>query len=89
MTQAIKKHTASVAEQKIEISVIGAGDKFFATCNYPTGGLLKTARLPYGKPGAQTMPARTPATGTEKDALKDMLDLLEKKMGQRPELDKK
>ncbi|MEZ0259515.1 MAG: hypothetical protein ACAH80_00805 [Alphaproteobacteria bacterium] len=89
MTQAIKKHTASFAEQKIEISVIGASGKFFATCNYPTGGLLKTARLPYGKPGAQLMPARTPVAATEKDALKDMLDLLEKKLGQRPELDKK
>jgi hypothetical protein len=85
----LQKRTATYAEKKIEITVIGAGGKFYATCQYPAAGLLKDARLPYGKPGAKTLPARTPAVGSEKEALKEMLDILEKKLGTRPELDNK
>jgi len=84
----IQKRTATFAEQKIEISVIGTGGKFYATCNYPTTSPVKGDRLPYGTPGAKTMPARTPVGASEKVAIDTMLDLLEKKLGQRPTLEK-
>lgn len=83
MTKTTTKITATVADSKLDILIMGAGDKFYAMCSYPVQRTVKAHGNPYA-PGKAMLPARTANVGSTDAALKEMLDLLEKKMGTRP-----
>jgi hypothetical protein len=84
MTKATtQKITVTFAESQIDILVMNVDKKYYATCSYPVQRTVKTQGNPYA-PGTGLLPARTPYAATSEAALKDMLDLLEKKLGQRP-----
>ena len=80
---ASQKVVATAADSKIEILIMGAGDGYYATCSYPIQRTVKAHGNPYA-PGKAMLSARTANVGTTDAALKEMLDLLEKKMGTRP-----
>jgi hypothetical protein len=80
---AAQKVTVTAADNQIEILVMNADKKYYATCTYPVQRVAKPHGNPYAM-GKSMLPARTPVVATSEEAIKEMLDLLEKKLGTRP-----
>ena len=80
---ATQKITVTFGDNHFDILIMNVDKKFYATCSYPVQKTVKTQGNPYA-PGTGVLPARTPYAASSEAALKDMLDLLEKKLGKRP-----
>ena len=78
-----QKITVTFGDSQFDILVMNANGKFYATCSYPVQKTVKTQGNPYA-PGTGIVPARTSFAASSEQALNDMLDLLEKKLGKRP-----
>jgi hypothetical protein len=83
MKSTTQKTTVTFGDRHFDILVMGVDKKYYATCSYPVQKTVKTQGNPYA-PGTGVLPARTPYASSSEAALKDMLDLLEKKLGKRP-----
>ena len=78
-----QKITVTFGVSQFDILVMNVDKKYYATCSYPVQKTVKTQGNPYA-PGTGLLTARTPYAATSDAAVKDMLDLLEKKLGKRP-----
>ena len=80
---ATQKTTVTFGDKHFDILVMHVDKKYYATCSYPVQKTVKTQGNPYA-PGNGLLTARTPFAASSEAAVKDMLDLLEKKLGKRP-----